>query len=163
MYLFQFQAHFCAICRLRLLTMYRSESLFSRHHFRMAWSFGLEAVGISFYQWYIITYFSHSSIFVFWIISNALYSCTVLFYNYISVGKSSNHAVVMAMLRLNGQNYGMQAFIVPLRRLDNHEPLPGKICLFYAQEYTRATSPVIWCITQHTTWKLTLQYDIIVH
>lgn len=45
--------------------------------------------------------------------------------NGVTVGKSSNHAIVMATLFIGGENHGMQAFIVPIRRMDNHLPLPG--------------------------------------
>ncbi|XP_067666720.1 peroxisomal acyl-coenzyme A oxidase 1-like [Haliotis asinina] len=42
-----------------------------------------------------------------------------------ALGKTSNYCVVMAQLLTQGQNCGIQAFIVPLRRLDNHQTLPG--------------------------------------
>ncbi|XP_039050935.1 peroxisomal acyl-coenzyme A oxidase 1-like isoform X1 [Hibiscus syriacus] len=41
------------------------------------------------------------------------------------LGKASTHAVVYARLRTNGQDYGVQAFIIQLRSLDDHSPLPG--------------------------------------
>ncbi|KAK8599768.1 hypothetical protein V6N13_060409 [Hibiscus sabdariffa] len=41
------------------------------------------------------------------------------------LGKVSTHAVVYARLITNGQDYGVQGFIVQLRSLDDHSPLPG--------------------------------------
>uniref|UniRef100_H2ZFH4 Acyl-coenzyme A oxidase n=1 Tax=Ciona savignyi TaxID=51511 RepID=H2ZFH4_CIOSA len=41
------------------------------------------------------------------------------------MGKSANHAMVMAQLITNGENHGMQAFIVPIRDMTTHKPLPG--------------------------------------
>lgn len=45
---------------------------------------------------------------------------------FFAVGKSSNHAIVLAQLYTQGQCHGLHAFIVPLRQLGTHEPLPGK-------------------------------------
>ena len=44
---------------------------------------------------------------------------------YIAVGKTSNFAVVMATLFINGRNHGMHGFLTQLRSLDTHEPMPG--------------------------------------
>ncbi|XP_077183856.1 peroxisomal acyl-coenzyme A oxidase 1 isoform X1 [Paroedura picta] len=41
------------------------------------------------------------------------------------LGKTSNHAIVLAQLHTQGQNHGLHAFIVPIRQLGTHEPLPG--------------------------------------
>eukprot|EP01118_Nematostelium_gracile_P014776 TRINITY_DN5834_c0_g1_i3.p1 TRINITY_DN5834_c0_g1~~TRINITY_DN5834_c0_g1_i3.p1 ORF type:complete len:661 (+),score=163.65 TRINITY_DN5834_c0_g1_i3:142-2124(+) len=42
------------------------------------------------------------------------------------LGKTSNHVVLMAQLILeNGQNKGLHSFIVPIRSMVDHEPLPG--------------------------------------
>ncbi|KAL6761791.1 acyl-CoA dehydrogenase/oxidase C-terminal [Haematococcus lacustris] len=41
------------------------------------------------------------------------------------MGKTSTHAVVMARLFLDGKDYGPHAFIVQLRSLDTHLPMPG--------------------------------------
>ncbi|XP_040215027.1 peroxisomal acyl-coenzyme A oxidase 2 isoform X3 [Rana temporaria] len=41
------------------------------------------------------------------------------------LGKTSTHALVLAQLRSNGKNYGMHPFIVPIRSLKDHSPLPG--------------------------------------
>ncbi|XP_059149991.1 peroxisomal acyl-coenzyme A oxidase 1-like isoform X2 [Physella acuta] len=41
------------------------------------------------------------------------------------LGKTSNHCVVMAKLNLDGRDCGMQSFIVPIRDVDTHLPLPG--------------------------------------
>lgn len=44
---------------------------------------------------------------------------------FVLVGKSANYAVVSAQLRTNGKNHGMHAFLVQLRDLQTHKPLPG--------------------------------------
>ncbi|KAM8797094.1 peroxisomal acyl-coenzyme A oxidase 1 isoform 2-T2 [Eudromia elegans] len=41
------------------------------------------------------------------------------------LGKTSNHAIVLAQLYTQGQCKGLHAFVVPIRHLDTHEPLPG--------------------------------------
>ncbi|KAF1783232.1 Acyl-coenzyme A oxidase, N-terminal [Phytophthora cactorum] len=41
------------------------------------------------------------------------------------LGKTATHAVVHAQLRIDGEHKGVQAFIVPLRSLRDHRPLPG--------------------------------------
>ncbi|XP_018427966.1 PREDICTED: peroxisomal acyl-coenzyme A oxidase 1 isoform X1 [Nanorana parkeri] len=41
------------------------------------------------------------------------------------LGKTSNHAVVLAQLYTQGECKGLQAFIVPIRQIGTHEPLPG--------------------------------------
>ncbi|KAM3914896.1 peroxisomal acyl-coenzyme A oxidase 2 [Leptodactylus fuscus] len=41
------------------------------------------------------------------------------------LGKTSTHAVVLAQLYSNGKNYGMHPFIVQVRSLKDHSPLPG--------------------------------------
>lgn len=41
------------------------------------------------------------------------------------MGKTASHAVVMARLILKGKDYGPHAFIVQLRSLTDHRPLPG--------------------------------------
>lgn len=42
-----------------------------------------------------------------------------------SAGKSSNYAIVMAKLILDGRDCGIHAFLVQLRSLDDHRPMPG--------------------------------------
>jgi acyl-CoA oxidase len=42
-----------------------------------------------------------------------------------SLGKVANHAVVMAQLFVNGKNYGPHPFVVQIRDLKTHEPLPN--------------------------------------
>jgi acyl-CoA oxidase len=42
-----------------------------------------------------------------------------------SLGKVANHAVVMAQLIINGKHYGPHPFVVPIRDLKTHEPLPN--------------------------------------
>jgi acyl-CoA oxidase len=41
-----------------------------------------------------------------------------------SLGKAANHAVVVAQLILNGKSYGPHPFVVQIRDLKTHEPLP---------------------------------------
>ncbi|KAM9770017.1 peroxisomal acyl-coenzyme A oxidase 1 isoform 1-T1 [Menidia menidia] len=41
------------------------------------------------------------------------------------LGKSSNHAIVLAQLYTLGNCHGLHAFIVPIRDMVTHEPLPG--------------------------------------
>ncbi|XP_066452698.1 peroxisomal acyl-coenzyme A oxidase 2-like [Eleutherodactylus coqui] len=41
------------------------------------------------------------------------------------LGKTSTHTMVLAQLYSNGQNYGMHPFIVQIRSLKDHSPLPG--------------------------------------
>jgi len=43
------------------------------------------------------------------------------------VGKTANHAIVLAQLYTQGKCHGLNAFIVPLRSKGTHEPLPGKL------------------------------------
>lgn len=42
-----------------------------------------------------------------------------------SLGKAANHAVVMAQLFIGGKNYGPHPFVVQIRDLKTHEPLPN--------------------------------------
>ncbi|KIW13147.1 hypothetical protein PV08_08334 [Exophiala spinifera] len=42
-----------------------------------------------------------------------------------SLGKVANHAVVMAQLYIGGKNYGPHPFVVQIRDLKTHEPLPN--------------------------------------
>uniref|UniRef100_A0A8C0JW49 Peroxisomal acyl-coenzyme A oxidase 1 n=1 Tax=Canis lupus dingo TaxID=286419 RepID=A0A8C0JW49_CANLU len=41
------------------------------------------------------------------------------------LGKTSNHAIVLAQLITKGKCYGLHAFIVPIREIGTHKPLPG--------------------------------------
>ncbi|KAJ8399688.1 hypothetical protein AAFF_G00407930 [Aldrovandia affinis] len=41
------------------------------------------------------------------------------------LGKTSNHAIVLAQLYTLGKCHGLHAFIVPIRSMSTHEPLPG--------------------------------------
>ena len=45
------------------------------------------------------------------------------------MGKSSNFATVPARLIVDGRDYGIQMFLVQLRDLKTHQPLPGKTLL----------------------------------
>uniref|UniRef100_A0A0B8RV50 Acyl-coenzyme A oxidase n=1 Tax=Philothamnus irregularis TaxID=1899461 RepID=A0A0B8RV50_9SAUR len=42
-----------------------------------------------------------------------------------ALGKTSNYAIVLAQLYTQNKCHGLHAFIVPLRQLGTHEPLPG--------------------------------------
>jgi len=42
-----------------------------------------------------------------------------------SLGRTANHAVVMAQLIINGKSYGPHPFIVQIRDMETHEPLEG--------------------------------------
>ncbi|ELR15635.1 acylCoA oxidase like protein [Acanthamoeba castellanii str. Neff] len=41
------------------------------------------------------------------------------------MGKTATHVVAMAQLIIHGKRVGVHAFIVPIRSLENHMPLPG--------------------------------------
>ncbi|XP_072501860.1 peroxisomal acyl-coenzyme A oxidase 1 isoform X3 [Notamacropus eugenii] len=41
------------------------------------------------------------------------------------LGKTSNHAIVLAQLYTKGECYGLHAFIVPIREIGTHKPFPG--------------------------------------
>ncbi|KEF52816.1 acyl-CoA oxidase [Exophiala aquamarina CBS 119918] len=42
-----------------------------------------------------------------------------------SLGKTANYAVVMAQLYIGNKNYGPHPFVVPIRDMKTHEPLPN--------------------------------------
>jgi acyl-CoA oxidase len=42
-----------------------------------------------------------------------------------ALGLHSTHAIVFARLRVDGKDYGVQSFIVQIRRLEDHLPMPG--------------------------------------
>ncbi|EEC03946.1 peroxisomal acyl-CoA oxidase, putative [Ixodes scapularis] len=42
-----------------------------------------------------------------------------------SLGKTANHAIVLAQLHTKGKCYGIHPFMVQIRSMENHEPLPG--------------------------------------
>lgn len=42
-----------------------------------------------------------------------------------SLGRTANHAVVMAQLYIDGKNYGPHPFVVQIRDMKTHEPLPN--------------------------------------
>lgn len=44
------------------------------------------------------------------------------------LGASANHAVTHAQLYINGQHYGVQTFVVPIRHMETHVPLKGITC-----------------------------------
>ena len=41
------------------------------------------------------------------------------------LGKTATHCILMARLFLDGKDYGPHAFVIQLRSLENHHPLPG--------------------------------------
>ncbi|CAI2166855.1 3243_t:CDS:2 [Funneliformis geosporum] len=41
------------------------------------------------------------------------------------LGKTANHAIVMAQLKSNGKTYGPHLFVVQIRDMETHQPLPG--------------------------------------
>ncbi|KAH3826400.1 hypothetical protein DPMN_128304 [Dreissena polymorpha] len=41
------------------------------------------------------------------------------------LGKSSTHAIILAHLVIDGEKYGMHGFMVQLRSLEDHMPMPG--------------------------------------
>jgi len=41
------------------------------------------------------------------------------------LGKTCTHCVLMAKLIIDGKNYGMHPFIVQIRSLEDHKPMPG--------------------------------------
>ncbi|XP_061087345.1 peroxisomal acyl-coenzyme A oxidase 1 isoform X1 [Conger conger] len=43
------------------------------------------------------------------------------------LGKTSNHAIVLAQLHTQGRCHGLHAFIVPIRCMKTHMPLPGVV------------------------------------
>ncbi|KAM9362887.1 peroxisomal acyl-coenzyme A oxidase 1 [Symphorus nematophorus] len=43
------------------------------------------------------------------------------------LGKTSNHAIVLAQLHTQGNCHGLHAFIVPIRDMSTHLPLPGVV------------------------------------
>ncbi len=43
-----------------------------------------------------------------------------------SLGRTANHASVMAQLIVGGKNYGPHPFVVPIRDMKTHEPLEGR-------------------------------------
>ena len=45
------------------------------------------------------------------------------------MGKTSNFATVPARLIVDGTDHGIQMFLVQLRDLETHQPLPGKTSL----------------------------------
>lgn len=43
------------------------------------------------------------------------------------LGKTATHVVLMARLFTGGRDYGPHAFVVQIRDLDTHHPLPGVV------------------------------------
>lgn len=53
------------------------------------------------------------------------------FRNSFTVGRTSTHAVVMAQLYTLGKCHGVHPFIVQLRSLEDHKPLPGAVQILF--------------------------------
>jgi len=53
------------------------------------------------------------------------------------VGKTVNYAIVVAMLYSLGKNHGPHSFVVQLRDLKSHEPLPGDLFNFILNKLKR--------------------------
>ena len=79
------------------------------------------------------------------------------------LGKTSTHVILMARLFTKGKDYGMHAFITPIRDLETHKPLPGVTIGdigpkfgyngvdngFLRFEYVKLrTSTALWCLPQ---------------
>lgn len=47
------------------------------------------------------------------------------------MGKSSNFATVPARLIVDSKDHGIQMFLVQLRDLQTHQPMPGKVLFPY--------------------------------
>ena len=47
------------------------------------------------------------------------------FFSRLSVGHTATHAVLLARLITKGVDYGIHPFIVQLRNMEDHTPLPG--------------------------------------
>lgn len=70
-----------------------------------------------------------------------LIKCTIFVFGWhylwnviFSVGKTANHALIMAQLYSLGRCHGVHPFIVQLRDLKSHEPLEGN-CLAYEMHF----------------------------
>jgi len=55
-------------------------------------------------------------------------NCVLTFF--LLVGKTTNYAVVMAQLYTKGKCEGIHPFLVQLRSIETHEPLPGTTLIF---------------------------------
>lgn len=62
-----------------------------------------------------------------WTVQINLHLLSCLFPSLLTVGKTSNYAIVLAQLYTQNKCHGLHAFIVPLRQLGTHEPLPGTV------------------------------------
>jgi hypothetical protein len=56
------------------------------------------------------------------------------------VAHTSTHAIIMARLITGGKDYGIHAFIVQIRSLEDHSVLPGKSCFFLHVSYDKHSS-----------------------
>lgn len=57
-----------------------------------------------------------------------------------SVGHTATHALVLAQLICSGARQGIHAFIVPIRSLQDHSPLPGEPMLLHQGPCQEGTS-----------------------
>lgn len=91
--------------------MKKAKNLLSIHQLELLINGGLEIVRLFLHIFNIYTF------------SFSTYYAIILLT--ISVGKSTNHAIVMAQLVIKGKNYGPHPFIVQIRSMENHMPQPG--------------------------------------
>ena len=63
------------------------------------------------------------------------------------MGKSSNFATVPARLIVDEKDHGIQMFIVQLRDLQTHQPLPGKVLFILI---------IVWLVSKlcYNNWSL---------
>ena len=54
-----------------------------------------------------------------------MYTSFIIQFLLISVGKSCTHAIILAQLVIDGERHGMHPFMVQLRSLEDHSPMPG--------------------------------------
>ena len=62
-----------------------------------------------------------------WVIYFSLIISEICNFVVFLVGKTDNHAVVMARLYTKGEYHGIYPFLVQLRSMDDHKTLPGNI------------------------------------
>ncbi|KAI2530223.1 acyl-CoA oxidase 2, partial [Homo sapiens] len=66
------------------------------------------------------------------------------------LGRSATHALVQAQLICSGARRGMHAFIVPIRSLQDHTPLPGVLISISFKESSLGTSDPRWTLIKQT-------------
>ena len=61
----------------------------------------------------------------------------------ISVGKTSNYVILMAQLYSKGQCHGIHSFVVQIRSLEDHKPMPGTIFVTHHSLSTLSLIPEV--------------------